>query len=177
MKARFLYSLFTAFSTLTVLSGLTSCNPDKCQAIACAYGGICQDGKCICADGYEGYQCETEMRARYLGIWTVTEDGTISNAAQYAVAVTRGDKPREIRIANFYNAITQPVKAYVSSDTVTIPMQAVNRFRVQGRGQIKRDPYRGVNALIKFNYMVEDTVNKLVDNFGYSGGDPASWTK
>jgi hypothetical protein len=177
MKARFLYFLITAFSTLTVLSGLTSCNDDKCKAIACAYGGVCTDGKCVCAEGFEGYQCETEMRARYMGIWTVTEDGTISDAVQYSVKVTPGSTPREIRISNFYNAFTGPVKAYVNSDTVTIPLQAVNRWKVQGRGQIKRDPYRGINGLITFTYQVQDTVQRLIDNYGYSGGEPSKWNK
>lgn len=112
-----------------------------------------------------------------MGIWTVTEDGTISNAAQYSVSVNRGSLPREILVTNFYNAFTKPVRAMVNSDTVTIPLQYVNRWRVQGRGQIKRDPYRGIHALVDFNYIVEDTLNKLIDNFGYSGGDPSKWTK
>lgn len=177
MKARFPFSLIIAFSTLLVLSGLTSCTPDKCTAIACAHGGLCQDGTCLCADGYEGYQCETEMRARYITTWTVTEDGTVSNAAQYAVGVAPGSTPRQIRITNFYNAFTQPVIAYVNSDTVVIPLQSVNRWKVQGRGRIQRDPYQGENARIVFNYVIQDTVQNLIDNFGYSGGDPSVWTK
>ncbi len=179
MKARFTSFLLTVFSSITVLASFTlsSCNNDKCQAIACAYGGICQDGKCVCADGYEGYQCETEMRARYLGIWRVTEDGTIGNAAQYSVTVERGSAPTEIVIKNFYNSFTTPVRAFVSSDTVTIPLQQFNRYKVQGRGIISRDGYYGVNGLITFRYSVEDTAAKLIDNYGLTGGDVSLWNK
>ena len=177
MKARFHAFLNIAFSTLIALTCLTSCEVDKCKTVACANGSICEDGACLCTDGYEGFSCETEMRQRYLGIWRVTEDGTIANAAQYSVAVERGSAPREIRIKNFYNSFTQPVKAYVNSDTLSIPLQAVNKWKVQGRGQIKRSPYSGVNGLIELRYRVEDTVLHLIDNYGLTGGDPSIWNK
>ena len=177
MKARFYAFLPIAFCTLVALATFSSCNVDKCATVACANGSICDDGKCLCTDGYEGFSCETEMRQRYLGIWRVTEDGTIANAAQYAVAVERGSAPREIRIINFYNCFPQPVKAFVKSDTITIPLQTVNKWKVQGKGQIMRSPYSGVNGLINMQYRVEDTVMKLIDNYGLTGGDPSIWNK
>ena len=42
----------------------TSCKPDKCKAIACAYGGTCNDGSCKCLPGYEGPNCETITRKK-----------------------------------------------------------------------------------------------------------------
>lgn len=180
MKARFKSVLLTAFSTLAAFSTLTftACNNDKCQAIACASGGVCEEGRCTCTAGYEGNQCETETRLRYLGIWYVTEDGTISTAAQYAISIERGAGPTELRIKNFRNSFTSPVQAFVSSDTLTIPVQVVNKSRVQGRGIISPDNYYGVNGLISIAYSVEDTATKIVDNFGVGNtGNPSKWNK
>ncbi len=184
MKARFKSVLLTAFSTLAAFSTLTftACNNDKCQAIACASGGVCEEGRCTCLPGYEGYQCETETRQRYVGNWKVTEDGTVSTAAQYAISIERGAGPTELRITNFRNSFTRPVQAFVSSDTITIPVQVVNRYRVQGRGIIAGpkapDNYYGVYGRIDIVYSVEDTVTKVVDNFGIGNtGNPSLWNK
>ena len=187
MKARFKTVLITAFSTLTAFSSLTltSCNNDKCQAIACANSGICEEGRCTCAAGYEGYQCETENRKRYLGIWYVSEDGTISTAAQYPVSVERvlpnAGGATELKITNFRNSFTQPVRAFVSADTITIPVQTINGNTIQGRGVLIRNPasngnYSGVYGQLTLRYSVKDN-NENVDNFGYGTGNPSIWNK
>src|SRR5690606_37217724 len=127
MKARFKTILFSALGAMTVFSAVTisSCNEDKCKAIVCAYNGVCKDGQCLCPPGYEGNQCEVITRERYLGVWTVTEDGTYSNAAQYPVDVVAGPNISELRIKNFRNSFVDEISAFVTGDTITIPEQKV----------------------------------------------------
>jgi hypothetical protein len=44
-----------------------------CANVVCYNDGRCVEGKCNCVPGFEGAQCETDSRARYLGSWEVTE--------------------------------------------------------------------------------------------------------
>jgi len=42
------------FTTITY----TACKQDNCKDITCKNGGSCNDGKCVCPDGYSGTRCE-----------------------------------------------------------------------------------------------------------------------
>ena len=42
---------------------------DPCDDVDCG-NGVCDDGTCICDAGYEGLNCETEIRAKYLGTYS-----------------------------------------------------------------------------------------------------------
>ncbi len=178
MKARFKTILLSALGALTVFAAVTisSCNNDKCKAIVCAYGGVCTDGACICPSGYEGPQCETITRARYLGIWVVTEDGTLTDAARYPVSVEKGDNITELRIKNFRNLLKEDVRAFVKGDTMYIPQQTVSNNSIIGSGYIVEDKYYGVNGKLVIRYKVTDQAGN-VDDFGIDAGDASLWNK
>lgn len=178
MKARFKIIMLSAIGALTAFSAVTfsSCNEDKCKAIVCAYGGVCTDGQCLCASGYEGTQCETVTRKRYLGTWQVTEDGTYSNATQYPVTIVEGPNITEVRIKNFRNSFIGEVQAFVKGDTISIPNQVVGQKTVRGFGYIIDDKYFGENGKIIIRYLVKDQ-NGITDDFGVDGGDASLWNK
>lgn len=52
--------VFTAIITLLFFTTVTytACVKDKCEKIQCINGGGCNEGICICPDGYEGTYCE-----------------------------------------------------------------------------------------------------------------------
>jgi len=178
MKARFKTILLSALGALTAFTAVTSssCSEDKCKAIVCAYGGVCTDGQCLCPSGYEGPQCETITRTRYLGIWNITEDGTYSNAAQYSIAVEKGPNLSEVRIKNFRNLFVDEVQAFVKGDTITIPNQTINGNKIYGFGYITDEKYYGDNGKIVMRYVVTDPAGN-VDDFGVNGGDASLWIK
>lgn len=178
MKARFKTILFSALGAMTVFSAVTfsSCNEDKCKAIMCAYNGVCKDGQCLCPTGYEGNQCEIITRDRYLGVWTVTEDGTYSNAAQYPVDIVAGPNISEIRIKNFRNSFLEEVNAFVTGDTITIPDQIINNKTVRGFGFIEAEKYDAKHGKLTLRYIVTDQ-NGVVDDYGVDGGEPSLWNK
>jgi hypothetical protein len=181
MKARLKTFLLSSLGSIALFSAVTytSCNNDPCKAIVCAAGGVCNDGDCICASGYEGNQCETETRQKFEGIWYVTEDGTISTTAQYTISVEGNAEPgkiSELKISNFRNSFTQPVSAYVKADTLYIPQQTINNNTVQGIGYIGDDPFYGLHGIINLRYSVKNAGN-VTDDFGLGAGEPSVWNK
>jgi hypothetical protein len=179
MKARFKSILLSAFGVMAAFSAVTytSCNNDKCKAIVCAYGGVCNEGTCVCPSGYEGSRCETLTRERYMGVWQVLEDGTVSNAAQYAISVEAGPKTSDLVIKNFYNSFMTPVNAYVKGDTLYIPQQDMEDYQVQGIGYIAEDKYYGTHGRLTVRYQVTNKTTNLTDDFGLDEGDPSLWNK
>lgn len=41
---------------------LLSCSSDPCEEISCQNGAACDDGNCLCEDGYTGNLCESEIK-------------------------------------------------------------------------------------------------------------------
>ena len=180
MKARLKTILLSAIGAISAFSFVTlsSCEPDKCKTISCAYGGICNEGKCLCQSGYEGPQCETLMRKKFLGTWVVTETGTISDSRQYTVTIEGGPNLSGIKIKNFYNNnLSLSVDAFVRGDTVTIAQQDIDKYTIVGEGWVEDEKYYGDNGQIVLKYKVTNNESGETDDFGYDRGDASLWNK
>lgn len=178
-----LLTSFTAFSAVLYVScGKTpSGNDNACQAIACAHGGNCTNGKCICPSGYEGNNCEITTRVRYLGGWKVDEKGTTTPQRAYQVAIeTSNIDASHVTLKNFYNYFKSPISAYVIKDTIFIPNQQLEGKVVFGKGYIHTTAggTKDYDA-ITLSYEVIDSATQLVDDFGYyselDGSSPSEW--
>ena len=168
-------SLITAaFSAVTY----TSCSEEKCKPVVCANGSTCVDGSCICPSGYEGARCETVNRDRYMGIWNVVEDGSVSAPAEYTVAVEAGNGITDLVIRNFNNYFSDNVNARVKGDTIYIDPQTIAGQTVQGIGYIADDRFYGKNGRLTLRYHVQ-TSGGAVDNYGFEPGtgNPSVWNK
>jgi len=133
--------LFGAF----LLTTTTSCG-DKCADKDCV-NGTCLEGDCECDPGYEGDDkgiCNIEVRAKFLGSYTVNENCTNSGqAAPFLVGVTAGAGISDVSLAGFYGPIANggfvaPVKATVDGMSITIARQAPDNDKVyvEGSGSI-----------------------------------------
>ncbi|RYD58686.1 MAG: hypothetical protein EOP56_03615 [Sphingobacteriales bacterium] len=180
MKAGLKTILLSVLGTFAAFSAVTfnSCNNDKCKAIVCSYGGVCKEGTCICQSGYEGPQCETVIRDRYLGTWAVRETGSFTNSAIYTLSIEGGDNMTEVIIHNIYNKLK--VKGNINRDTLLIPQQNINNYIIQGRGVLQKTGTYGQNGVITMRYSVYDPVAGLTDEFGMTenhGSSPSEWSR
>ena len=185
MKSRLKTILLAAVTTIGAFSAVTytSCNSDKCAAITCANNGVCTAGACTCQSGYEGPQCEKISRTRFAGppdtayVWHVLETGTLSNPADYTVAIKNGANITDVLIQNFRNSIKGLVSAYVKGDTMFIPSQQVDGKVVVGFGVISQNAPYNYYGTIRLYYKVTDTLTQRTDQFGLDQGKPAYWNR
>ncbi len=177
--------LFTTIITLSAFFAIvySSCKQDKCKAIACAYGGVCNDGVCNCLPGYEGPNCETVTRTKFLGRYQVYEQGTITPSRQYPLAIEADADVNYVLIKNMYNYFSGPsVRGIVKGDSITIPNQQILGKVVFGKGYIYSTNGYGTGTKITLRYEVVDSANNLiVDDFGFYAdvyhSSPSLWVK
>jgi hypothetical protein len=182
MKVRFKTILFSAMSTLVAFFAVTytSCTPDKCKEIVCAYGGACNNGTCICPSGYSGTQCELETRQVFIGVYKVFEKGSAETAASYTASIENGPAITDVVIQNFNNSIVDPVNAYVSGDSIYIPTQTVDNETITGNGYITQDMNYAQNATLTVRYQMVNATTGAVNDYGYNPADnsaPSLWNK
>ena len=183
MKTSFkaiLTTILIAFSAFGAVI-YTSCNRDQCKTISCAYGGVCNNGVCNCPVGYEGSNCETISRQKFLGNWSVFEKGSITEAAQYPISIEEGAKITDVVIKNFYNYFTTPIRATVDHDTLFIPNQQYEGKVLFGTGYVYSSVTYGQYGAINMEYEIIDTATQAVNDFGYNSivdhSNASSWNK
>lgn len=176
-------SLFvSAVLALTTIFSVAyfSCNRDKCKTIVCANHGVCNYGVCVCPSGFQGTNCETVSRQKFLGNWLVFEKGTITNAAQYPISIEPSNNVTDVVIKNFYNYFEHSIKGYVQHDTLYIPNQQLEGRIVFGIGYITSNVTYGQYGTILMNYEVIDTATNIPNDFGFYGPDlsqVSTWNK
>ncbi|HEY9177459.1 MAG TPA: calcium-binding EGF-like domain-containing protein [Flavipsychrobacter sp.] len=179
MKARLKSIILSAMGVAAVFTTVTvtSCNDDPCKSIVCAYGGTCADGDCICPSGYEGTHCEIVTREKFKGVWTVFEDGTSTNPAQYEVSFVNGEGATDMSITNFYNRFPgNDVNIRVKGDSMFIPQQTVNGYVIEGWGYLKWEDFYPEHGEITVHYKIVNPEG-VTNDFGVNTGYPSKWAR
>lgn len=140
-----------AFTAITY----TACNKDECKSVDCGPNGTCISGSCSCATGYEGSNCATESRAKFINQYTVTASCQASYVAN--IMAKSGTDVTQVTINNFAGldaaaGTTTSVNATISGTHIKIPTQNVVGFSsatitASGDGDI-------ANGVITMSYTV-----------------------
>jgi len=98
---------------------------DPCKDVVCQNGGVCDEGDCICATGYEGTDCATEMRTKFLGTYSFI-DGCYPGTPNSSTFSTSADGITKITITNILgNTLGGTAKAEIDGVKITIPSQQI----------------------------------------------------
>jgi hypothetical protein len=118
----------SAFLTVSAFGAVlyTSCTKDECKDVVCQNGGTCSEGVCTCATGYEGTNCETASRTKFIKTWTASdkEATTTTTLPTYTSGIIGGTGITEIKISKFSDAyFTNDVVATVKGNVASIASQ------------------------------------------------------
>ncbi len=129
-------STVVAFVVIAFTVVFTACNSDPCKNLICKNNGICRDGRCKCASGFEGPNCSTRMYEKFIGTWDGSFRCNGSEPEIITNIIAPGEKPNEIQI---YDIFIQGVsiKGVVELDKVLIDSQTMGDFTYSGNGYIE----------------------------------------
>lgn len=152
---------YTIISLSILLLNLTACTEDLCEGLNCE-NGVCEPivGKCICIDGYQTDSsgiCTVQWSDKFIGIYNAFDSctGTNPGSQNYqnsliALSSTQLsiDSIRHLNspiLARLYNSTSFSIDTIFSPGTI-----------ISGNGI-----YTDSNIVI--NYIVNDTINNLID--------------
>lgn len=113
---------------------LGGCKPDACESLACDHG-VCVDGACNCDAYYEGADCASRSRDKFLGSnWYNSRTcpgvgGILLVSSIQSAGPTEGN----IFITNIHQQ-GDTVTALVTGNAVEIPIQVYGLEYIEGQG-------------------------------------------
>ncbi|MFM2201538.1 MAG: hypothetical protein RL040_738 [Bacteroidota bacterium] len=125
--------------TLVTLS-IVSCTEDPCADVSCLNGGTCNEGTCACAAGYEGADCGTEQRAKFISTYNFNESCTSGTYSYTCNIGTSSAGVTKVLLSNFAALTGSTISASVSGTTLNIAQQNFSlngqNWGIVGAGQI-----------------------------------------
>jgi hypothetical protein len=160
-QVRTIMATFAGFLLISVSVLFNACNPDPCKDILCKNNGVCREGTCKCATGFEGPFCNTKMYEKFIGTWegTMRCNGNIPDAFNMVIA----PEAQANRIS-FYDIFdqNQEILATVNLNDITIEEQTINGRTYKGNGYLD-----GKYITVYFQY--NDIGSSVVRTCVYNG--------
>jgi hypothetical protein len=117
-----------------VCLGISGCS-DPCDSMNCGSNGTCTDGDCLCDAGFDGLNCETELRAKFLGGYNATETCQ-SGTYTYEMSISANPgSPDQVNIF-ILGDVVLTLMAVVDRFGLSIPYQSVGTGTISGTGNI-----------------------------------------
>ncbi len=103
MKQLFVLSFFAILS-------FTWSSCDKCSSVKCINSIGCEDGTCICEQGYEGATCKNKANHKFLGAYDGRQNCDNNTKVLEISHVVSGEKPYEVTVVFNNNSVKATVK-------------------------------------------------------------------
>ena len=113
-----------------------ACTKDPCKDLICKNNGVCRDGRCKCAPGFEGVNCEMKVYEKFIGTWQGTYRCNGSLPAIQTSIIAPGTTGSLISIYNIFSQ-NDAITASVEGDKILIPEQTVKNIMYKGQGYIE----------------------------------------
>jgi len=129
--------LTTVAAFLLVATGMVfnACTKDPCKDIICKNNGVCRDGACKCALGYEGPFCAVRMYEKFIGTWdgTMRCNGLVPEIINMVIAPDA--QPNRISLYDIFDQ-NNAIKATVNLEKIDIEEQTVAGVVYKGNGYL-----------------------------------------
>jgi hypothetical protein len=104
---------------------------DPCKDVECNFG-TCDEGTCLCEDGYEGTNCDVELRNKFLATYRVS--GTDTDGDSYTdipVKIEAASANVKAVLITWDNEVVMNGNSS-ASNTITIPSQTAGGSTLSG---------------------------------------------
>jgi hypothetical protein len=151
-----------------VLTSLTSCQNDPCEAIECQNGGSCNEGVCECPEGYEGAFCQNLNSQQHFGEYHTDYQGCIDTSPSHIINIeAANDSVAELRIVNLgdYECPNGElaILADLNGNSVSIAEQSINcgpiTYTYSGSGTFTSAGQLSLSFMVSYS----DGVNDITD--------------
>jgi hypothetical protein len=133
----------TLFTTLfALLTYFSACKHDPCvtRAVECKNNGVCRDGDCLCATGYEGDSCQFRVNEKFASYYacirtsiinqTVVDDNDDTLRVQ-----TKNDK-FGIKFNSIRDSLIVVLDGTVNGNYITVPEKTILDTKYNGSGSL-----------------------------------------
>jgi hypothetical protein len=163
--------VLTAILTLMIFGGIsyTSCKKDPCKKTTCFNGGVCENGTCLCKDGYTGLSCEIKNKStiRYYNTTSTPLAMTVGGVLQILDTGAFLDYTREIGDSIKGTAKTQNFNLYpIYGVQVEWPLRYV--FPARGVDTIRIRVPKNYFFVKAVNNSTVPNIKKVVVNYNKS---------
>ncbi|MFQ5334919.1 MAG: calcium-binding EGF-like domain-containing protein [Flavobacteriales bacterium] len=146
---------------------------DPCKDMECLNGGECVEidrktAECNCTTGYEGDDCGTEMRAKFLSMYAAKETCDQTGNGTYTATISESSgSVSEIKITGAWGMFANGVIATVDGKDISIASQDPdnNNNLIVGSGTMSND-----QTMVSVTYTITDS-SSAVNNCS------SVWTK
>jgi len=112
---------------------------DPCDDVECLNNGVCIEGTCDCTEGYEGLNCENEIREPFIGRWATEMFNCDGDIFPTAIILSRSpDSVLELNFQEEGNSLFI-IKCVLNSTGFEIPRQVVDVFFIEGSAVLNGD--------------------------------------
>ncbi len=125
--------IFLLTSTAVVFN---ACQKDPCKDMICKNNGVCRDGNCKCALGFEGPFCATKMYEKFIGTYDgyYRCNGLVPKLRTLVVAPEA--QANRVALYNIFENTDVVMLATVDVEKITLDVQTVGNFVYSGNGYI-----------------------------------------
>ena len=118
----------------------------------------CGDDTTTCPVGYEGKNCDTEMRAKFVKNWSASDKTASGNDLVYTCNVVEGSAINSVILSNTFSDafFAHTINAVVDANTIKINSQkpdANGNYSVEGSGTFS------ANEISWNYYIIHDSTN------------------
>ncbi len=118
--------------------GLTSCS-DPCSDVECGAHGTCDDGTCLCDEGYEGTLCDAKLIDKFVSSWKSTSFQCDGEQEEITFVVEQGSSITTMSLYEIEDPEFVITNITQSENVFTIPAQVLDGTQVSGTGTINED--------------------------------------